>query len=714
MELTHNKMVLPWSVITIIMVVSSYHAYAQPGLDRRSNITNCPQRDLYYVTDNDFIHLDISAPRITDAWRLRPGSWPITVVRMVGIPPDFYIESGNALYVPIGLSRTVIYTFTDSVGYVEQCLFTIHAIDWVYCQNDMCQNGATCIRDGPINAESICICPRGYYGLSCENVDQEPPAIVANSCPNNTIGFAPEDGTGSYLVSWREPIATDETDITIDKNHEPFTSFQPGITDVVYTFTDVAGNRATCSFTVQIYEGYWILYDGEAPEIYHCPSDNVIIRIPPGQTQTVVGWTEPWAKDKSGKLPTKNNNIGPMSMFPIGRTRVEYVFTDDQQNSATCAFDIIVITDENPIEIIENDWEIINCPASTIMANIPPNENSVMVMWNEPTAVSRSGRQTISSSKNYSPMSGFPVGGTEVIYQFTASDGTQDECRFTIFISQGLDNPPPPIIAVPEEAPVVVGCPTNIQATLPSGTTEVIVDWKEPQAHSPVNKPITITKTHQPSSVFLVTTFYTVRYVFTDSDGLSNTCSFDIFLSLGPMNPTIPFDDKIPPRIYDCPQDIAAPTPDATRMASIIWVEPYATDNSGVTPKVNKTYNPLDRFDLGQTTVTYTFTDLSSNKATCTFTITITESLCEHNGLSYSSRQVTEPNSCSQCACFTGIWYCRKLCSEQCPLIYPKDSGICDAAGDLFLLVHHVIMISIVLALVPHAVHMFVMEENTA
>ena len=97
-------------------------------------------------------------------------------------------------------------------------------------------------------------------------------------------------------------------------------------------------------FNLSITVGDWKLYDGEKPNIYSCPTNNVVLTIPPGETKTVVGWTEPWARDNSGKQPTKTNNINPMSEFSLGRTRVEYMFTDDQGNSAMCAFDIILIS----------------------------------------------------------------------------------------------------------------------------------------------------------------------------------------------------------------------------------------------------------------------------------------------------------------------------------------------------------------------------------
>ena len=81
----------------------------------------------------------------------------------------------------------------------------------------------------------------------------------------------------------------------------------------------------------------------------------------------------------------------------------------------------------------------------------------------------------------------------------------------------------------------------------------------------------------------------------------------------------IPPNDFTPPRIYDCPDNMNAESPDTSRIATVTWPEPYATDNSGVTPKVNKTHRPLDKFDLGQTVVRYRFSDLSGNSAECSF-----------------------------------------------------------------------------------------------
>ena len=58
----------------------------------------------------------------------------------------------------------------------------------------------------------------------------------------------------SATVSWTEPTATDNSGMTptITQTHQPGDSFPVGTTSVMYTFTDMTGNQATCTFDVVI------------------------------------------------------------------------------------------------------------------------------------------------------------------------------------------------------------------------------------------------------------------------------------------------------------------------------------------------------------------------------------------------------------------------------------------------------------------------------
>ena len=54
----------------------------------------------------------------------------------------------------------------------------------------------------------------------------------------------------------------------------------------------------------------------------------------------------------------------------------------------------------------------------------------------------------------------------------------------------------------------------------------------------------------------------------------------------------------------------------------ILWNEPTATDNSGMVPSRIQSHRPGDIFLVGDTPVTYIFSDQAGNDATCQFVIT--------------------------------------------------------------------------------------------
>lgn len=81
-------------------------------------------------------------------------------------------------------------------------------------------------------------------------VDTTPPTI--SRCPAN-ITLVATAGKCSAKASWGEPTATDTCQpITVSRNYASGYEFPVGVTTVVYTFTDPAGNVATCSFAVTV------------------------------------------------------------------------------------------------------------------------------------------------------------------------------------------------------------------------------------------------------------------------------------------------------------------------------------------------------------------------------------------------------------------------------------------------------------------------------
>ncbi len=81
--------------------------------------------------------------------------------------------------------------------------------------------------------------------------------------------------------------------------------------------------------------------------------------------------------------------------------------------------------------------------------------------------------------------------------------------------------------------------------------------------------------------------------------------------------------DTTPPIITGCPDTINTVLPLGMTSTPVTWIEPTATDNSGLTPTVTQSHQPGDSFTMGSSQVTYTFTDTAGNEAVCTFSITI-------------------------------------------------------------------------------------------
>lgn len=66
-----------------------------------------------------------------------------------------------------------------------------------------------------------------------------------------------ELGQQGAIISWTEPFAIDMSGTVsrISRSHQPGSFFTLGATTVNYTFSDSAGNTASCVFCVQVLDG---------------------------------------------------------------------------------------------------------------------------------------------------------------------------------------------------------------------------------------------------------------------------------------------------------------------------------------------------------------------------------------------------------------------------------------------------------------------------
>jgi gliding motility-associated-like protein len=478
-------------------------------------------------------------------------------------------------------------------------------------------------------------------------VDNSPPVI--SGCPSDIT--VPADNLCQAVVNWTVPTASDNcAGVSLNSSHAPGSIFALGETIVTYTAT--AGSlTSTCSFKVKV-------VDNTAPTIAGCPSDITVSAN--GSCQAVVSWTAPTVSDNCVGTPTLTSNKSPGSVFPLGETTVTYTATAGALTS-TCSFKVKVIDNSPPV--------ISNCPAD-IVVSASTTCNKV-VSWTPPTVSDNCvGAPSLVSS--HTPGATFPLGETIVTYTATAGSlistctfkvtvvdnvaPTITGCPSDIIVSAGsscqaIVNWTPPtatgncvaapllstthapgsafplgettvtysasagalqttcsfkVTVIDNNAPVISSCPADITVSIPSGC-EAPVTWTPPTALDACN--VTWTSTREPGSV-LPLGKTTVTYTATDPSGNASTCSFNVTV-----------EDRILP-VFSCQTDDIVVSASSNCQAIVNWTSPTATDNCG-SATVISTHSPGDNFVLGTTQVTYTATDPSGNRATCTFNVIV-------------------------------------------------------------------------------------------
>jgi uncharacterized repeat protein (TIGR01451 family)/gliding motility-associated-like protein len=440
-------------------------------------------------------------------------------------------------FFPLG-TTTVVFTATDAVGLSVTCSYNITVVD----------------TEAPVISNCPSAITQNVTGLACDAV-----------------------------VNWTPPTAADNCILqSLTSSHNPGDVFPVGVTTVIYTAVDAAGNTSTCSFPVTI-------TDTQLPIISGCPA-NIIVSNDPGVCGAVVSWIPPTASDNCAGGLTFTSTHNPGALFPIGITTVTYTATDAGGNTVTCSFTVTVNDTQAPITL--------NCPTN-INVNNTFNTCGAIVNWVPPTFTDNcSGPVTVVAS--HFPGATFPVGITVVTYTATDANGNVTVCSFNINVTD-------------TQAPLIVGCPANINTTAQPGVCGASVVWTIPTILD--NCPnSTLVSSHNSGSVFPVGTTV-VTYTATDISGNVVTCSF-----------TVTVTDTQVPVIAGCPANVVIPAANSSCNETATWIAPTASDNCAI-QSFTSTHNPGDTFPIGTTTVTYTAVDLNGNSSTCSFTVTITDNV---------------------------------------------------------------------------------------
>ena len=156
-------------------------------------------------------------------------------------------------------------------------------------------------------------------------------------------------------------------------------------------------------------------------------------------------------------------------------------------------------------------------------------------------------------------------------------------------------------------APVISGISSNIVASAAAGTCAATVTWAAPTTSDDQSCTVTLTSNFNSGDSFPVGVT-TVTYTATDAQGLVTTASFTVTVS----------DSQLPTITAPAAVTVTAALNSCTATATL--GSATTADNCGVATSTN---NAPATFPIGNTTVTYTVTDVNGNVATATQVVTV-------------------------------------------------------------------------------------------
>ena len=504
---------------------------------------------------------------------------------------------------------------------------------------------------------------RDSYGLeaTCEYditvVDNQPPKFT--DCVNSPLGDRTVEntlGNTSYIHSgtgW-DAHATDNdfvdvfnvelsgaTTLTIVGNQTNPPSlngveFKSGLTTVLWTIKDKAGQTVTCSFTVRV-------IDTEPPK----PDCGALVDQTKNADDGVSTYTHTdnsWnvtATDNdviksmeyvlSGATTGTGNTLNGVN-FNVGLTHVLWVVTDNSDNTATCKFDVTVKDNQPPK---------LDCEAgSNKLVTTDPGLNVFIKSGTDWDAkvnenhLLKSLTYTLSGATKGtgSTLNGtvFKMGVTTVTWIATDVSGNVSlPCEYTVTVED-------------KEPPVITNCALItanpiITVVAEIGTNKYIklgTDWDAIATDNDEVKSVIYTMTgattgtgYTLNGVQFNIGETTITWIATDKSGnTSAPCTFIFRL-----------EDKEPPKISNCKdgsnKDVDAEHDKTTYTVTDNTWDISATDNDAIksikyvltgqtTGSGDNTLNGVT-FNLGVTTVSWTVLDASDNSTTCTYTVTV-------------------------------------------------------------------------------------------
>ncbi len=405
--------------------------------------------------------------------------------------------------------------------------------------------------------------------------------------------------------------------------------------------------------------GNIVFQDTENPLIT-CPNDTTIM-----SNGTMVGDIAPVSFSDNCEIDSVDYvmTMGGMNIgsglddasgesFNLGTTNVMYTVTDSAGNAASCSFDVTLLPpppDTGALQFIPEinfdcdagtvsinmlvmnfdsitgmqfgmEWDgavldytgnTINLPALASL-NLAPSGNQILHLF-APLATSSHSLpdNSVIFTLNFDLIGTFTTPVLDII-SFPGIDigvgQIQDGVDVNLVQDVDFFFLPEVINVIDNTAPMITGCPSDINVTSDPGLCETNVSWTIPTITD--NCSIDTIIVSDVPGVFPVGVD-TVTYTVIDIGGNSETCSFIITVS----------DNENP--VISCPGSVTVDATFGTCANSTVNIgTATATDNCAI---ASISHDAPASFPVGSTTVTWTATDVNGNSATCTQIVTIVD-----------------------------------------------------------------------------------------
>lgn len=584
--------------------------------DNNGNIDSTCAQIVTVIDDEDPVILDCPATVNVDATLTECGidSSLVDLGSLTATDPCGILDISNNApdYYPVG-ETIVTWSITDSNGNVTTCDQSVIVTDVespgdVLCPTDTTITatfgecgiaGSEVILESPtaddpcgiadISNDSPTFYPvgsttvtwtitdnNGNTSLCVQNViiiDEETPVIA--ECPSD---ISVDNEAGNCQVSLNDIgtlVAEDPCGIADISNNSPGV-FPVGVTEVLWTVTDINGNSSQCTQTITV-------MDAEAPVITECPVD-MSVNVTPGSCENIeVVIGELFATDNCA-IESITNDAG--AAFPVGVTVVTWTVTDIHGNTSTCTQNVEVIDNESPV--------IIECPEGITISTDVSSCDASGVLLEQPLAEDPCGIDTIF---NNAPEV-YPLGETVVTWTVTDSNGNTTECSQVVLV---LD----------DEAPTVLDCAPDVSVNNDPCTCGASgLDLGTPIVEDNCTIASIINNAQDP---FLVGTTV-VTWVITDAAGNVTTCEQLVIV------------EDVEAPIIECPEDIYQSNDLGECGAVVEYPLPAVIENCpGSELELIEGLSSGVFFPLGATSITYEAVDHSGNRTSCSFEVVVTD-----------------------------------------------------------------------------------------